>query len=82
MEWEVRLIEWMQAHFSSLGGLVKLFAFLGAEAGLLMIVLSVMFCWKKEAGQKLALIVSCVNMWLPMLKAVVLRLRLRVGKKQ
>ena len=50
MEWEVRLIEWMQAHFSSLGGLVKLLAFLGAETGLLMVVLIVLFCWKKEAG--------------------------------
>lgn len=75
MEWEVRLIEWMQAYFSSLSGLVMLLAFLGAETGLLMVVLIVMFCWKKEAGYKLALIVSCVNMWLPMLKAVVLRRR-------
>lgn len=44
MEWEVRIIEWMQANFSSLGGLVKLLAFLGAETGLLMLVLIVMFC--------------------------------------
>ena len=38
-------------------------------------MLIVMFCWKKEAGQKLALIVSCVNLWLPMIKSVVLRSR-------
>ena len=75
MEWEVRLIEWMQAHFSSLSGLVKLLAFLGAESGLLMVVLIVMFCWKKKVGFKLALIISCVNMWLPLIKAIVLRLR-------
>ena len=75
MEWEVRLIEWMQTYLGSLGGIVKLLAFLGAEAGLLMVVLIVMFCWKKEAGQRLALIVVAVNMWLPMIKAVVLRLR-------
>lgn len=75
MEWEVRLIEWMQANLSNMAGLVKLLDFLGAEMGLLMVVLIVMFCWKKEAGQKLALVVSAVNMWLPMIKAAVLRLR-------
>ena len=75
MEWEVRIIEWMQANFSSLGGLVKLLAFLGAETGLLMLVLIVMFCWNKKAGQKLALVVSSLNIWLPMIKSVVLRPR-------
>ena len=75
MEWEVRLIEWFQAHIGDLGGYVELLAFLGAETGLLMVVLIVMFCWKKEVGQKLALIVVCVNMWLPMIKSVVLRPR-------
>jgi hypothetical protein len=35
----------------------------------------VMFCWKKEVGQKLALIVSSLNMWLPMIKSIVLRPR-------
>ena len=39
MEWEVRIIEWLQAHLSGMGGLVKLLAFLGAETGLLMLVL-------------------------------------------
>ena len=75
MEWEVSLIEWLQANFSSLGSIVKLLAFLGAESGLMMVVLIVMFCWKKETGQKLALVTVCVNMWLPMIKAVVLRPR-------
>lgn len=75
MEWEVKLIEWLQAAFGGLAGLVKLLAFLGAETGLLLVVLIVMFCWNKKLGQKLALIVSAVNMWLPMIKAVVLRLR-------
>lgn len=75
MEWEIRIIEWMQANFSSLGGLVKLLAFLGAETGLLMLVLIVMFCWNKKAGQKLALVVSSLNIWLPMIKSAVLRPR-------
>ena len=75
MEWEVRLIEWMQANLGSLGGLVKLLAFLGSEIGLLILVLIVMFCWKKKAGQRLALVVSSLNSWLPMIKSVVLRPR-------
>lgn len=76
MEWEARLIEWLQKDVGSLESIfVKLMAFIGAEAGLLLLVLIIMFCWKKELGQKLALIVASLNMWLPMIKSVVLRPR-------
>ncbi len=78
MEWEANLIEWLQKYVSNVQnteGFAKFFDFFGAEIGLLMVVLIVMFCWKKTAGQRLALIVVCVNMWLPMIKSVVLRLR-------
>ena len=75
MEWEAGLIEWLQANLSAPGDFSKYFDFFGAETGMLMLVLIVMFCWKKEVGQKLALVVSCVNMWLPMIKSVVLRPR-------
>lgn len=78
MEWEANLIEWLQKYVSNVQnteGFAKFFDFFGAETGLLMVVLIVMFCWKKTAGQRLALIVACVNMWLPMIKSVVLRLR-------
>lgn len=75
MEWEANLIERMQTTLSGAGAFSKFFDFFGAESGLLLVVLIVMFCWKKEVGQKLALIVSCVNMWLPMIKSVVLRPR-------
>lgn len=75
MEWEANLIEWIQTNSGSSGGLEKFFDFFGAESGLLIIVLIVMFCWKKEVGQKLALIISSMNMWLTMIKSVVLRPR-------
>ena len=75
MEWEAKLIEWLQTSLSSAADFSKYFDFFGAETGLLLLVLIVMFCWKKEAGQKLALIVSCVNLWLPMIKSVALRPR-------
>ena len=75
MEWEAGLIEWLQTNLSAPGSFSKYFDFFGAETGMLMLVLIVMFCWKKEVGQKLALVVSCVNMWLPMIKSAVLRPR-------
>lgn len=75
MEWEAGLIEWMQAHIGSLGSYVELLAFIGAETGLILVVLIVMFCWKKDVGQKLALMVVSVNMWLPMIKSIALRPR-------
>lgn len=75
MEWEVSLIEWLQAHIGNAGGLVELSAFIGAETGLILVVFIAMFCWKKKIGQKLALIVAAVNMWLPMIKSLVLRPR-------
>lgn len=75
MEWESNLIEWIQTNSGSSGGIEKFFDFFGAETGLLLLVLIVMFCWKKEVGQKLALIISSMNMWLTMIKSVVLRPR-------
>ena len=75
MEWEAQLIEWLQTSLSSAANFAKHFDFFGTETGLLILVLVVMFCWKKKAGQKLVLIVSCVNLWLPMIKSVVLRSR-------
>lgn len=48
MEWEASLIEWMQAHIGNLEGYVELLAFIGAEAGLLLVILGVMFCWSKS----------------------------------
>lgn len=76
MKWEVGIIEWMQSVQGSLGKtLGSIFAFIGGEMGLLVLLLIVMFCWKKEAGQKLVLVIAAVNAWLSMIKAVVLRPR-------
>ena len=76
MAWEVSLIERLQSYS---GGFVtalgKIFSFLGGEKGLLLVLLIVLFCWKKEAGKRIALIVTAVNVWIPMIKAVVLRPR-------
>ena len=76
MEWEVKLIEWIQKALGSLNSTVgTVLSFIGGEIGLLLVLLIVLFCWKKESGKRLALIVAAVNTWLPMIKAAVTRPR-------
>lgn len=76
MEWEVNLIEWLQKTVGNLNGtFISALGFIGGEMGLLLVVLIILFCWKKETGKRLALIIAAVNSWLPMIKSVVLRPR-------
>ena len=76
MEWEVHLIEGLQKSLGSLTGpLGSALSFIGGEMGLLLVVLIVLFCWNKEFGKRLAVVVIAVNAWMPMLKAVVMRPR-------
>ena len=76
MEWEVGLIEWIQKALGSLNNTVgAALSFIGGELGLLLVLLIVLFCWKKESGKRLALIITAVNTWLPMIKAAVMRPR-------
>lgn len=76
MEWEVGLIEWIQKTFGSLNSSVgKALSFIGGEMGLLVALIIILFCWKKETGKRITLTILAVNTWLPMLKAVVLRPR-------
>ena len=76
MEWEAALIEWIQKTMGSLNNTVgTVLSFIGGEIGLLLILLVILFCWKKEVGKRLALIITAVNSWLPMLKSAVMRPR-------
>ena len=76
MEWEVSLIEWIQSSFGSLGNVLgNVFSFIGGETGLMILLVIVLFCWKKEAGQKLALVIASLHAWFAMIKAVVMRPR-------
>ena len=59
MEWEVELIEWIQKTLGSLNSVVgAALSFIGGEIGLLLVLLIILFCWKKESGKRLALIIS------------------------
>ena len=76
MEWEVQLIEWLQNNSGSFTpALGKIFSFFGGENGLLLVFLIVLFCWRKESGKRIALVVLAVNVWAPMIKAIALRPR-------
>jgi len=76
MEWEVVVIEWLQSHVGSFGiHLGRVLTFVGSEKGLMITILFVMFCWKKEVGRKTALILTAMSTWLTMIKAVVKRPR-------
>ena len=76
MEWEVSLIEWIQKTLGSLSGTVgTVLSSVGGEIGLPLVLLIIFFCWKKEMGKRLAVAVTTVNAWMPMIKAVVLRPR-------
>ena len=76
MEWEVGLIEWIQKTLGSLNSTVgAVLSFVGGEMGLMLVLLIILFCWKKETGKRMALIVTALNTWLPMIKAIVMRPR-------
>jgi membrane-associated phospholipid phosphatase len=76
MEWEVGLIEGVQKTLGSMNGTVgKVLGFVGGEIGLLAVLMIILFCWRKETGKRLTLIILAINSWLPMLKCVVLRPR-------
>ena len=52
MEWEVKMIEWLQSYAGTFTiFLGKALAFIGDEKGLLILILAVMFCFKKETGR-------------------------------
>lgn len=76
MELEVAIIEWIQNSLGSIGNaLGDVFSFIGGETGLMILLVIVLFCWRKETGQKLALIIASLHAWFAMIKAVVKRPR-------
>ena len=76
MEWEVALIEWIQSYMGPIARiLANVFSFIGGEKGLLILLLGTSFCWKKEVGKKLFLMIPSILAWNAMLKAIVMRPR-------
>ncbi len=76
MEWEVGFIEWIQNTLGSLNNTIgTVLSFIGGEIGMMLLVLILYFCWKKDIGKRAALTVAALNCWLPMLKSAVMRHR-------
>ncbi len=76
MEWEARIIEWLQSNPEDLTSITgRVISFIGGETGLMIVLVIVLFCWKKETGQKLALIIASLIAWFALIKAAVKRPR-------
>ncbi|MBQ7144903.1 MAG: phosphatase PAP2 family protein [Oscillospiraceae bacterium] len=77
-DWEMRLMEWLQASIGSSGAGFWILSNLSAFGEqLLMVAIMGFFYWglNKEFGKYIGLNVLVVNVWNPMIKNLVLRLR-------
>ena len=75
-DWEVNLIEWLQKTIGSAGQTIaKAVTFIGGETVMLLVLLVVLFCYKKEAGKRCGFTMMAASMWFPMIKNIVLRIR-------
>ena len=75
-QWEVDLSTWLQSAMGSIGSfLARTFSFIGGETVSLLLLIIMLFCYKKEAGKRVARTVLTASMWYPMIKNIVLRVR-------
>ena len=75
-DWEVDLIEWLQKTIGSAGqAIAKAVTFIGGETVMLLVLLVVLFCYKKESGKRCGFTMVAASMWFPMIKNIVLRIR-------
>ena len=75
-QWEVDLSTWLQSTMGSIGSfLARAFSFIGGETVSLLLLIIMLFCYKKEAGKRVARTVLTASMWYPMIKNIVLRVR-------
>jgi membrane-associated phospholipid phosphatase len=75
-DWEVDLIEWLQLNMGKVGETAsKVFSIIGGETVTLLLIIIMLFCYKKEVGKRVSLTVLTASMWFPMIKNIVLRVR-------
>ena len=75
-DWEVDLIEWVQQNAGTFGqAFVKIFSFIGGEIFSLLVMMVVLFCYKKELGKRCAFTLITASMCFPMIKNILLRIR-------
>ena len=74
--WEVELITWLQQNMGKFGETVaKALSFMGDEMFVLLLLIAVLFCYRKEVGKKVSCSVLLAGIFFPMIKKVVLRVR-------
>ena len=75
-DWELDLIEWLQKSIGTAGQTIaKGLSLIGGETITLLVLLVVLFCYKKEAGKRCGFTMVAASMWFPMIKNAVMRLR-------
>ena len=75
-DWEINLIEWLQnAAGSAMQTIAKAVTFVGGETVTLLILIILLFCYKKEAGKRCGFTMVAASMWYPMIKNIVMRVR-------
>lgn len=77
-DWEMRLMEWLQAHIGSSGigvWLLSNLSFLGEQVLLVAIMGFLYWGLNKEFGKFVGVNILMVNVWNPMIKNIFLRLR-------
>lgn len=75
-EWEVALMEWIQAHLGISGiRIMSLFTTLGEELVLIGVIGFIYFCYDKAYGKRIGCAVVTALVWNPMAKNLVFRRR-------
>ena len=75
-DWEVELIEWLQKTLGPVSTVfTKVFSFVGGETGMLIVLMIMLFCYKKEMGMRCGLKILTATIWFPMIKNAVMRIR-------
>ena len=82
-QWEVDLIAWMQSSMGKAGEIAaRVMSFIGGETVSLLMIIALLFCYRKEVGKKVACSVLMAGIWFPMIKNIVLRVRPYMAHKE
>ena len=74
--WEVDLIEWIQTNMGKVGEYAaRVMSFIGGETFSLLVLIAILFCYRKEVGKRVSCSVLMAGIWFPMIKNVALRVR-------
>lgn len=82
-DWEVSLIEWIQNSMGRVGEYAsRVLSFIGGETFSLLLLIALLFCYRKEVGKKVACSVLMAGIWFPMVKNIALRVRPYMAHKE